>query len=221
MLQFIVPLQSPEASKDWKRVSLLCCRTIRSICAQTDDHFQVLLIANQLPADLPDHPALRTIVEPFPPPKYPTDRMVDKWRKVQRGLIEVRSQAPFHTMIVDADDCVSRRLSSHVHRKGSRHGWILDRGFLHDEGSRTALLQEGFDLICGTSSIVYTDRDDLPESMDENPGHFPILANGHTGIRKAMKVLGKPLRHLPFAGSCYILGTNENHSQFSLRNRKS
>lgn len=50
MLIFVLPLQSPQASRGWQLVSRLCERTLRSICQQTLDHFRVILVCNERPA---------------------------------------------------------------------------------------------------------------------------------------------------------------------------
>src|SRR6185436_11316247 len=113
MLIFIVPLQSPHASKDWPHVCRLWERTLRSICAQSCADFRVFLVCNQRPAIAFTHPAVTIIEEDFPLPEATSaSRMLDKWLKVKRGLIAARGFAPAHVMITDADDCVHQYLAT-------------------------------------------------------------------------------------------------------------
>lgn len=89
MLLFIVALQSPQASKDWSRVSRLWERTLRSICAQNCYEFRVFRVCNRRPEIGFDHPSLAVIEEDFPLPEASTRaRMRDKFAKLCRGPLE-------------------------------------------------------------------------------------------------------------------------------------
>lgn len=213
MLVFVIPLQSPEASRDWERISRLAVRTVRSACNQTSPDYQVILVCNQRPEGCPTHEKLTVIEEEFPLPEPSSaGRMRDKFRKVHRGLIEARRFAPAHIMITDADDCVSRRLAAFVASYATQPGWYLGRGYVHDEGTRWLFGRKNFDVICGTSAIVRVERSDLPQSMEDDPSQFTLLAFGHGVIREGMAQRGDPLQSLPFPGAVYITGTGENDS---------
>lgn len=214
MLTFVVPLQSPGASKDWAVVSRLAIRCLGSLLQQTEQTFAVILVCTEPPLHLASHPQLTVIERPFPSPAASREaRMADKWDKVRVGLVAARKFAPCHLMIVDADDCVSRRLAEFVGRHPQANGWIFDRGYLHDEGSPLIYVRsKGFDAACGTSSIVRVGLNDLPNSEGEGRGNNPILRGGHTRIRQEMELLQRPLAPLPFAGAVYNLATGENDS---------
>jgi len=221
MLVFLIPLQSKRASKDWTRVSALVRRTLRSVLAQTHPAFRVYLICTDLPELCPSHPAMTIVPRDFPEPELGS-RMLDKWTKVRIGLASIRSLAPCHVMVTDADDCVSNRLAAHVSSNPHSFGWCFDEGWLHDERSRLIYRRRhGFDDICGTSSIVRMDESDLPGSESDEKSDNIILRSGHTTIRRNMVERGTPLEILPFAGAVYNLATGENWSPFSLRRWKS
>jgi len=213
MLTFVVPLQSPGASNDWSVVSKLAIRCLDSLLQQTEETFAVILVCNEPPINLATHPRLTVIDRPFPLPVTREARMIDKWDKVRAGLVAAREFAPGHVMVVDADDCVSRQLASFVGRHPHAHGWIFERGYLHDEGSSLIYLwRDGFDAACGTSSIVRVEPSDLPTSVEGGRGSNPILRGGHTKIRQEMESRQTPLVPLPFPGAVYNLATGENDS---------
>lgn len=218
MLTFVVPLQSPQASKDWALVSQLARRCLATLLNQTSDQFRVLLVCNEPPVDVPVDSRLTTIQRDFPlPGPVPESRMADKWLKVRVGLVAVRELAPCHVMVVDADDCVSSRLAAYVSQHPDCPGWYFNRGYMHDEGARFIYLRpHGFDGVCGTSSIVRVEADELPTCEEGGREDNHILRGGHTQIRGEMEALGKPLLELPFAGAVYNLATGENHTGFSL-----
>lgn len=218
MLVFVVPLQSPQASKDWRRVSILACRCLQSVLNQNHPEFRLLLVCNEPPIGCPDDPHLQLVKRDFPlPTSEPESRMADKWLKVRAGLVAARELAPCHLMVVDADDCVSPRLSQFVAEHLDEDGWYFDCGYMHDEGSRLIYRRpHGFDGVCGTSNIVRVTAEDLPQDEQGGRDDNHILRGGHTRIRREMEALGRPLRPLPFVGAVYNLATGENHTGFSL-----
>ncbi len=224
MLVFIVPLQSRQASKDWRLVSLLARRTLQSVLAQTHSDFRVFLVCNDPPDGCPEHPSVTVLRKNFPVPDMSVweNRMADKWGKVRVGLVAARSLAPCHVMVCDADDSVSNRLAAHVAAHPRTAGWCFDQGWMHDEGSPLIFRwRHGFDSTCGTSSIVRADLPDLPEVEQGPRDENFILHSGHAKIRANMQSRGTPLEMLPFPGAVYNLATGENHSSFSLKGWRS
>jgi hypothetical protein len=216
MLLFVVALQSPAASKSWLRVSQLFERTLRSICQQTSDQFRVFVVCNEWPNIVFFHPAITVIEEDFPVPSGArAERMVDKWRKLKRGMIAARRFAPAYVMFGDADDCVHRNLAKFVEQQPDTPGWCFTKGYLHHERSRWLYFYRRFHYICGTSAIVHCSEKDFPEAMDA-PEPF-ILRYGHGTICDYLQEQRTPLKPLPFVGAVYNLDTGENDSGFALR----
>jgi hypothetical protein len=212
MLVFILALQSPEASKDWVRVSQLCERTLRSVCAQTS-HFRAFLVCNVRPKTDFTHPNLSIIERDFPIPSATSAaRMNDKWDKLKVGLTAARHLAPAHVMLMDADDCVHRDLAAHVNRNPGAIGWLMTKGYIWDEGSRWLYQANYFFKLCGSSAIIRLSEHDFPESDLEPADRFFVLANGHSTIADHMAKYRDPLQSLPFIGSVYVAATGENDS---------
>jgi hypothetical protein len=217
MLVFLVPLQSPAASKDWRMVSRLAERTLRSVCRQTGDSFRVVLVCNRRPETDFTHPALTIIEEDFPVPTTREERMVDKSRKINRGAVFARSWAPFHLMLTDADDCVSNRLAGFVDDHPQAQGWYFQTGYLHDQGSPFVFRHQPFHLLCGTSHIIRCQPADLPARPGEPDDDYWLLSHGHPEMAEFLARRGTPLARLPFPGTLYNTATGENYSGIAVR----
>lgn len=212
MLVFIIPLQSPEASKDWQQVSKITCKTIRSVLAQESKNFHSILVCNRRPDGLVPNKKLTIIEEAFGIPRKSEERMQDKWSKVRRGMITARDFSVTHLMVVDADDLVSNRLAGWVASyPSSSPGWIIRDGYVQEEGSRFLMRNRALNTICGTTSIIAVDRNELPVAMDSGMSHV-MLEHGHSVIAGYFERLGSPLKKLPFPAAIYVTGTGENDS---------
>jgi hypothetical protein len=131
MLAFIVPLKGCHASKNWTQVCALAQRTLLSLLAQEHPGFRIFLVCNEVPDGFPAHSALKIIQETFPTPE-PSNwgSRLDKWSKIRVGMAAARELAPCHIMMVDADDCVSQRLSGFCAEHPNSPGWIFDDGWI-------------------------------------------------------------------------------------------
>ena len=223
MLIFIIPLQSPKTSSNWERVSALCLRTVYSCLGQSNSAFHVVLVCNERPLGLSEHERLSVVTVDYPVPAPNTKaRMQDKFRKLNMGMYHMRSHAPCYFMPVDADDCVHRGLASVIAQDTQAHGWFMDQGYLHDEGSRVLYLQRrDFILRCGTSYIVRCTPEEIPNHPDADPDQYFLTANGHSVIREACAQKGCPLRRLNIPGTVYVGATGENDSKFALKKWRS
>jgi hypothetical protein len=217
MLVFVIPLQSAAASKDWALVSRLCIRTIRSVAAQRGGRFKIVFVCTEVPDGFQPHDDLIVVERKLAAPTTVEGRMDDKWTRVRIGLFVARQFAPCHIMVVDADDCVSNRLARFCEERPEERGWYFDSGWMHDERSPLIFRwKRGFHAVCGTSSIVRVQPEDLPDVETGGRDDNLILRSGHTKIRANMESAGTPLAPLPFPGAVYNLATGENHTGFSL-----
>ncbi len=217
MLVFVVPLRNPATCRDWRYISALCERSLRSMCQQRAGAFHVYLVCREPPAMNFTHPALSIIAEDFPDPAPHHDALeADKWVKLKRGLIAARVHVPAHIMLADADDLVHRNLAALPLRDPHGPGWHVSAGYLYQEPARRLYRWPEFDLFCGTSALIRCAAEELPEAMTDDSERFPILTKGHPIIRAYMAGRGTPLRAVPFPGAIYVTGTGENHSGINL-----
>ncbi|HZZ78545.1 MAG TPA: glycosyltransferase family A protein [Gemmataceae bacterium] len=213
MLVFIVPLKSAKLSHDWALTSRLFERCVRALCNQTSPNFRVVVVCNERPECDYQHANLHYCEVDFPPPvDEPEDaggyelarskniarKNADKARKILTGLEFAARFAPTHTMVVDADDCVSNRLAQLVEQHPDSVGWYCKSGYFHNEGSRFLFLnRQNFNVVCGTSVIVsYAHRHLLFPTPDFYQHAFYDPPPG--------------LVPLPFEGVVYLMATGDN-----------
>ncbi|HEY2991105.1 MAG TPA: glycosyltransferase family A protein, partial [Candidatus Binatia bacterium] len=199
-----IPLKSRRVAKSWQYVTELFERSLKSACNQTSPAFKVIVVCHERPAIAFDHPAVNYIEVDFPPPDSSyVPMMWDKYRKLVAGVHLARKLGASHVMEVDADDCVSNRLAEWVARKPDFHGWYLESGYLHRDGTRRVYLREKeFHRWCGTCNIVRSDLLNLP---DDPAGDISIFSElGHSHLREKLAARGFPLEALPFPGAVYV-----------------
>jgi hypothetical protein len=216
MLVFIIPLKSPQVAKSWEHVSRLFERTVKSVCRQTSPDFRVIVVCNEKPHIEFKHPYI-TYFEvdfPIPEPKL-TARAEDKIRKISAGLIYAREFKPTHTMVVDADDCVSKHLAKFVNQNPKSNGWFLSRGYLYPNGSQFVYLKrQDFHQWCGTCSIIRYDLQGLPERTQYDCPDIKNLHCPHPWVVDQMIRQGTPIEPLPFAGAIYIVCHGDQDRNF-------
>ena len=217
MLVFIVPIKSAKISRDWKLSSRLFERCLRAICNQTSQNFRVVVVCNEKPETRFTHPNVHYIEVDFPPPVadpaeqrttgyeygYSKDiarKNADKARKLHVGLDYAHRYNPTHSMVVDADDCVSRRLAEFVEKNPGETGWYFKRGYMYPEGRRLLYLnRKNFNVICGSSVIIAYSR---RNALFSNPDYYC-----HTFDPPPPAAMLVPL---PFIGGVYSMANGDN-----------
>ena len=220
MLVFVVPLQSKSVSKSWKVVSQLFERSMQSACQQTSPHFQVIVVCNEKPDTTFEHPKLSYLEVDFPVPDInsgtPKDilnqKRTDRGRKMLRGLVAAQDFNPTHTMLLDADDLVSKRLAEFVGQHPQANGWFFNKGYRYTPGDYWIYRKSnGFHTMCGSCNILRNDLNKIPENPQYNRGYgYYKFYIDHAKIVSVLAEEGKYLRPLPFLGSVYIVKTGEN-----------
>lgn len=231
MLVFIIPLKSPQFSNSWERVTQLFERCIKSVCNQTSPNFRVIVVCHEKPKIEFNHSHITYITVDFSPanetnPVAQGD--TDKGRKILKGLIYARQFCPTHTMAVDADDCVSKKLAKFIQQHPDSDGWFTNKGYKYQEGSKYIYIKRNnFYKMCGTCNITRYDLNYLPEIAEYNRGYgYYRYYIDHAKVRDILKNKAKAIKSLPFPGAVYILETGENlfdnskRLRFSIFNRK-
>ncbi len=208
MLVFVIPLRNPETAQNWERCNALCQQTVRSALAQTN--VRVIVACKDFDAGMKDE-RLTVLRHPFPtPPRDWHEQHLDKYRKIAHGLVEARKHAPCYIMKLDADDLLDKSLSEIVHRDGHKPGYYLYRGYLWREGSPLVRPVDNFHLHCGSSNIIWCERDELPESINDDMSVFPITTFGHNIAVAEYEKLGTPLMPITSPAAIYRGGHGEN-----------
>lgn len=210
MLVFVVPLRNPETAKNWERCNALCQQTVRSALNQIDGDVRVIVVCKDFTPDVEDD-RLTIIRRPFPTPKNNwEDQHHDKYAKLAHGMIEARKYSPCYIMKLDADDLLDRRLSQIVNKSRRKPGYYISRGYRWSEGSKFVLPVDSFHLQCGSSNIIWCERDELPNSPEDNMQAFPIMRLGHNITVAEYESIGTPLTPILSRYAIYRGGHGEN-----------
>jgi hypothetical protein len=213
MLCFVMALKSKRIANDWARTSRLCEAAVRSALNQTDPDLRIILVCHEPPdwgiSNADSRLELRMVDFPLPEPKK---TMVDKWTKLQWGLVRASELRPDFVMLMDADDLVSNRLVQFAHGQRNANGWIFRRGYQYQYGSRWIEAKDGT-FNCGTNAIVGAHLIQFPIDIGkECRERCSILRWGHTVIAEELAKAGTPLAALPFRGGIYLVGHGDNDS---------
>lgn len=216
MLIFIIPVKSAKISNSWSLTSQLFERCLRSVCNQTSAPFRVVVVCNERPETSFTHPQVDYVEVDFPPPVADPNKETtgyeygrsaeigrknaDKARRILTAFEHAQRYAPTHAMVVDADDCVSRRLAAFVAAHPASPGWYLKKGYMYPEGSRFLYFNvRNFNVICGTSVIFAW------------PQRHLLVRDGvyynHTFDSPPPGTLLTPL---PFPGAVYSMANGDN-----------
>ncbi len=148
--------------------------------------------------------------------------MVDKGIKTHVGAVRVRDYGAGYTMLVDADDLISRRIVQFANCHTNDNGFYVRTGFVYFQDENYFQVMHKF--ASSTAFLVNYSVDDLPsdysgrmvDNCDENPW---IIRKRHGSIVHVCKRQGRPLKPFPFIASVYVLGTSQNHSQTDSKRR--
>ena len=72
------------------------------------------------------------------------------------GLAYAQNYQPSHIMIVDADDCVNKRLAEFVEKNPNKNGWFINKGYLYTEGNKFLFKREII-LIIGAELLIFSE----------------------------------------------------------------
>lgn len=210
---FGIPLIAPAGARSWARVGIILARTLRSILAQDDPDFRVLIAGHALPEACADLARDRILFLPAAwPPEPPTGANDDGGRKKCLLRDAVLGAGGGLLMFVDADDLVDRATVSTARRLiGPEHiGGTIAHGLAIDHATGLAVSLPDprvsparFHELCG-SSIVARYRPGMPD-----PYH---RLGWHNHWPENARRLGVPLAELPLWGG-YLVGTGESHSE--------
>ena len=210
---FAIALTPARTAGDWPLAQALLGLTLRSVLAQSEADFRVLVCGHDRP-ELPRDPRVAWLQADWPvePPGPHND---DSGRKKHFLAGHALAAGGGLLMIVDADDWVDRRTVALARRciGAEAAGAVIVEGEVVDlETARIASIpQPGvfgeFHRVCGSSTVARL-RPGHPDPMRRDP--FSQLRSHHAWLERG-EALGLPLVRLP-APAAYLIGTSINHS---------
>jgi hypothetical protein len=174
VLTFLTTIRHPARSQSYETVWALLGDTVRSLCAQTDPNFQVVVVCDRAMA-LSDDPRVHVVTVDWPPvDKNRAHRefkcrsaLLDKGTKYAVGLGHLRHLGSDHVMFCDADDFVANDIAAFVNQHPDANGWVMEQGYMLTPKAMTPLDQ--FNRLCGTSHIIRFNllNAGIPEHLDQ------------------------------------------------------
>lgn len=225
ILTFIIPVKHPENTANWKSLKLLLQDTIKSIQQQDHPAWKAVIVANE-GSDIPDLPPRFEVkrVDFSPNPLYTKNIQLsqeehyqairlDKGRRILAGLLHAGKMG--YVMIVDADDLVSRQLTSFVSNHWGENGWYLRDGYIWDDKGKFFLYKfTDFSRLCGTSHIIRADLYNIPLNFGAaSDDYIRRVLGSHIFLHADLDKSGTPLAALPFIGAIYRIGNSEAYTQ--------
>lgn len=223
-LTFLIPVRHPDNSPDWSRLKANLAQTVASIAAQTHGDWRGIIIANE-GADLPPLPERFSVEWVQFSPNLRHEKAggastedfldafrIDKGRRVLKGMLRARDSRFF--MIVDDDDFVSARITQFVAAHADANGWVVDHGYVWDDGGGILYKHHHLNHVCGTTLIIRAALYQLPPDFESaTPEYIKTLLGSHRQIATLLAERGTPLALLPFPGAIYRVGHSGSHSQ--------
>ena len=216
---FGVPLIARAVSADWALVDRLLALTLRSVLAQEDRDFRLVLAGHDRPdawALVEDDPRFELVLAawtPEPPNAPNDDGGAKKWLVKER----VRGAGGGLLMFLDADDWVPRDLVARVREAvtPAHVGGVVSGGMALDwRSGRVARFPlpgpfaGPFHSLCGSSTVARVTPDG-PDELARDP-HL-VLGSHHQWPERAVE-LGVRLAPIDVTG-LYMVGTGQNHSE--------
>lgn len=217
---FGIPLIARDVATDWRRVGTLLDLTLRSVLAQSDADYEVILAGHDRPEGwarlVGDDPRFRFLEADWDP-EAPTARNDDAGMKKWRIKEQVQGSGGGLLMYLDADDLLDRQLVEIARAALSPDhvGGVVGGGVIVDFATWRAaplphprIYDGSFHELCGSSTIGRIE----PES------HDPVRRDPHEALGshhrwpQAAAEIGVRLAELPAWGA-YLVNTSQNHSE--------
>ncbi|KQM31029.1 galactosyl transferase [Rhizobium sp. Leaf68] len=222
LLTFIIPVRHQNNARDWSHLKANLTLTIASIANQTHSNWRGIIVANE-GADLPPLPENFSVTWVTFPPNDIHDRgnateadfldafRFDKGRRVLSGMLSALDSRFF--MIVDDDDFVSARIVEFVSEHPNENGWVVQQGFVWNDGGKLLLCHNDFNSACGTSLIVRSSVYGLPSTVGEADVEWmKDILGSHRRVPPMLSAKGYSLQKLPFRGAVYRVANKGSHS---------
>lgn len=214
---FGIALVPRAAAGSWGLIETLLDLTLRSVLAQTDRDFRVVIMGHDRPRTVMDDDPRLSFVPADWPPGDTGPHNDDSGRKKHAINDLVMARGGGLLMLLDADDWVDRDTVAAARAAvGPDHvGGLIARGVILDFRSQVAaplphadVFAEPFHRLCGSSTVALL-RPDETDPVRRDP--FAVLRSHHRWVEVAAE-RGAVLADLPVEAA-YLVNTSENHSE--------
>lgn len=225
MLGFVTSLRARALARDWSRHVWMLERTIDSMLAGPDT--EVIVVCHDPPELRRTDPRVTVLSLDMPIPARNNDAMcVDKVVKLSAGIAALQSRRVDYIGLCDADDLVSRRLSTFVREHAGAAGWFAPIMYTYAYGGRWMRRRPMPEMEAGPFAVVRADLLELvsppfsgwwvDEARAAGDGHYvdglasharpvcPMVAAGHTRYCSVLARDGHLLQPLPFTAHLMV-----------------
>jgi hypothetical protein len=217
---FGIPLIAKASAADWGLVDRLFRLTLKSVLAQTDQDFVVIMAGHDRP------PAWDACIAKDPrfvfeqadwPAGVPSAANDDGGMKKHLIKQRVRASGGGLLTFLDGDDWVDRDLvrAARAQVTPDHLGGIVRHGYAFDFQSRLAVMfpipgafDGPFSQLCGSSTVARID----PGSADPARADPHTFLGSHHEWEERARQTGQTLALLDLLGA-YVIGTNQSHSE--------
>jgi hypothetical protein len=221
LLTIAIPLPPVGDAAEWGHVGRMLSATLRSIYAQTDAAFRIVICGERMPPiDVVPDFRLEYLAAGSIDVRDCNTANEDKIRKL--GTIALRSvrRGGGYFMPLDMDDFISVATVAFIRANPDPNGYLVDQGYALDAATNMIAplpdqrYHKGpFHLICGSSAIVRLTPGDLIRRAGGATSRFQrLFAAGHMSVAREATAEGRPLRPLPFQAAVYVLNHGLNLS---------
>lgn len=221
----VIPLKSKAVSNDWNSVCRALQNTLRSIAGQSHTDYQVQVVGHEAPEiDWPKSNVRRFHQLEIPIPditgdggfqeRESFDRILDKNRKIVRGMQLLESDDITHWFYLDADDLVHRDFVKTILEFNPPHGAILDQGYLYFQDVQRFAATDQLSKLCGSTSVLNAEPISVPAGLErEDLNKIPWCRYSHFSMdqyfQEYFQTAPTPIPHPMIA---YVLGHGDNCS---------
>ncbi|MDP5030985.1 glycosyltransferase family A protein [Paraglaciecola sp.] len=231
MFIFLTCIRHPNSSKNYTHIEALFEHTARSVCAQLEGDFRLIVVCNKKPDIEFNDPRIIYLEVDFIIPSSRSDVLYDRGIKRLVGLLYAKNNYPVdYYMMLDADDLVSNTLVLDiVAAEESKGGWWLEKGYLYDFNNHRIQRKAGMNNYCGSTLIFksealyklsnidftqYSFMDTYEKLKSAGSGEFICEILGHHVIAKEY-FKNKNYELAPFGklSVAWVINNGENESR--------
>lgn len=215
---FAIPLAGKRSDESWRDSCGYLSQTLRSILAQTDPDFAVLVAGHERP-EIPeiDDPRVTFLPATFEKPHSPEFYMRDKSRKKKMNAREIKKRGGGFMVLCDADDIASNRIVEYVRQHDHPNGYLFTKGWIRDFPTGNIAPIPGakpgsFDQTCGSCAVLRLRPEDIGDSEDEHKASWFGKFGNHKQIGVTAAESGRPLMACDdFRAFIYVVNTGRSY----------
>ncbi len=226
---FVISMRSKRASRDWESACDCLSKTLRTVFAQSDQNYRLLVAGHEKP-DIPELESNKVtwVSVSYTPPSNPRGFTADKNAKRRElGFLLGKKGFEGFVMPLDADDWIHRRLVEFIRRSGEKSPTFFDAGFLCNLEERELRVRTGADgkrpffKGCGSGSFFYFKHSDFPRSPTIRASKkvkFFYAVSSHVGVLEKLLQDEVRIRRVRMPMVTWVLGHVNNNSSMKGRN---